>query len=382
MARKSKEELEKIKKTYNVQELYSWSKFNTYCTDPYGFYLKYIMHEKETRNSIYGVSGGVCHQIIEDFYSKELTYEQMLEEYEEKLFEMNMAELKYNRSDEVANKKIADKYENCIRLFYQQHIPIEGKVIIEQFVTIKVGKHVFQGYVDFIHKDEDGNYNILDWKTSTIYSGKKIDKEKNQLVLYAESLVQRGIPIEKIKIAWNFLKYCKVTYTQSGKDKVTKLHKTSIGKYSRHQWVDSIKNNLKMWLTKSEQYDELEVEDMIALACENNNLDNIPQEIQDKYKLEDCYVYIPLDQEVINELNNKIINTIKEIEDKRIEYEETKDDRVWWTNITAADEFFFYNLSGYSVNQHKPFKEYLEDSNKFVIDVNKDNDEMDWLKDL
>jgi len=137
-----------------------------------------------------------------------------------------------------------------------------------------------------------------------------------------------------------------------------------------------------MWLTKSEQYDELEVEDMIALACENNNLDNIPQEIQDKYKLEDCYVYIPLDQEVINELNNKIINTIKEIEDKRIEYEETKDDRVWWTNITAADEFFFYNLSGYSVNQHKPFKEYLEDSNKFVIDVNKDNDEMDWLKDL
>ncbi len=48
-------------------------------------------------------------------------------------------------------------------------------------------------------KDKDGNYNILDWKTSSIYKGEKALNECGQLVVYAIGLHQMGVPFEKIK---------------------------------------------------------------------------------------------------------------------------------------------------------------------------------------
>lgn len=381
--RKTKQELENIKKKYNVKTLWSWSKYNLYKTDPYGWYLKYIKHEPETKTSIYGVSGGTCHDIIENFYLRKIKYEDMIKEYELKLFEMNVAGLKYNRKDEKANEKIANRYEDCIRLFYQQHIPIKTKVITEQFVTININNNIFQGYIDFIHKDEDGNFVITDWKTSTIYVGKKIDKEKGQLVLYAQSLIQKKVPLEKIKIRWNFLKYCKLTYTLAGKDNVTKKHKISSKNVLRNEWVKSIETNLRMWLTKSKQFNEFEIEDMVLKAIINNNLDNMPKEIQEKYFLEDCYIYIPLNKESINELNEDIIDTINEIKSNIKVYDTTQNDKIWWTDIDKTNEFYFANLCGYSAKQHKPYKEYLDNINLFIKDK-KENDEVDdsWLNDL
>lgn len=382
--RKTKEQLNQIKEKYGVDELWSWSKYHSYKTDPYGWYLKYLKHEKETKQSIYGVEGGVCHDIIEQFYLGEIKYEQMIEEYENKLFEINLSGLKYNRKDKKANEKIANKYEECVRLFYKEHIPIKHKAITEQFILIKVGKHIFQGYIDFIHKDENNNYIITDWKTSTIYQGKKIDKEKGQLVLYAEGLIQKGVPINKIKIRWDFLKYCKLTYTLAGIDKETKQHKTSTKNVLRNEWVKSIESNLKMWLKKIKQYDELQIEDMVATAIENNNLDNMPEDIQQKYKREDCYVYIPLTKDSIDELKEDIIDTINEIKLNKKAYDCTEDDRIWWTTIDKSNEFYFANLCGYSAKQHKPYKEYLDDLNLFVKDRENNEEETDdsWLNEL
>ena len=61
----------------------------------------------------------------------------------------------------------------------------------------------------------------MDWKTSTRYSGKKIDQESGQLLIYAEGIRQAlGVPLEDIICEWNFLKYVTVTYEQkNGKKK-------------------------------------------------------------------------------------------------------------------------------------------------------------------
>ena len=100
MARKSRDFLEKLKKKHGVNEIWSWSRYHNYKIDEYGYYLKYIKREKETETNIYAVSGGFIHDCIEKFYNKEIAYENMLPFYEDKLFEMNLSELKYNRSDE------------------------------------------------------------------------------------------------------------------------------------------------------------------------------------------------------------------------------------------------------------------------------------------
>lgn len=389
MARKSKEYLEKLKQKHNVDKLWSWSRYHVYKSDPYSYLLRYILGERETRSSIYGVSGNNCHDIVEKFYMNELKYEDMAKEYELKLYEMNLAGLKYNRKDEDKNNKIADDYENNIRLFFREHIPIESKVICEQFVTIKVGDNLFQGYVDFIHRDRDGKYVITDWKTSTIYQGKKIEEERGQLVLYAESLIQRGIPIENIKIQWNFLKYCTVEYEMFTKDKETGEFKIKQLNTLRTEKIPkSIENNIRSRLKKLD-YNELQIEDIVQTAIENNSFDTLPDEIKGKYKWYDCYVEIPLTQAIVDNLKEDIINTIEEIKIKEKEYAQTEDDTVFWTEIDARNQYFFANICGFSPKQHKPYQEYLDSLKLFEMDgetkrlkTGSNTDDLSWLDDL
>lgn len=384
--RKSKAYLEKIKNKYGVDELYSWSKYHLGKTDPYGYLLRYILKEKETRYSIYGVSGGKCHDILEDFYTGKLQYDDMIKEYDMALYEMELAGLKYNRSDEKKNATIAKKYEDNMKLFFVGHIPTEGKTICEQFIVIKVGKYIFQGYIDFIHKVGD-KYHIIDFKTSTIYTGKKIDEENGQLVLYAESLIQLGVPIENIVIGWNFLKYTKVNVLTTTKDKETKLEKTRSKNCLRTEWVSEMKSYLTKLLSKLTEYDELEIEDMVQTACENNNLDNIPEHIKSRFTKEDCFVQIPLTQDTIDDLKHNIETTIDRLKEKELEYAETKDDTLFWTVIDKKNEYFFNNLCGYNGKQHKPYGEYLDTINMFTREPKQSNksndkDDLSWLDDL
>ena len=381
--RATKKQLDKLKEKYSTDTLWSWSRYNTYKNDPYSYMLKYINHIKETKLSIYGISGGGCHDIIERYYRDELKYQDMSQAYEDLLFDMNMKELKYNRKDEAANKKIADKYEECVRLFYKQHIPVKTKMILEQFITVKIGEYLFQGYIDALTKDEEGFYNVIDWKTSTMYSGQKVIKESGQLVLYAESLIQRGIDINKIKICWNFLKYCIIEQQlKSFEDKEKTIHKIRETKCLRNEWVSKISTNLRMWL-KQDGLEEVEIDELVSEAIKNNNLDNIPEEIRDKYKMKDCYVYIPITQELVDNLKTDIIATLDEIGMLEKSYEITKDDRLFWTHIDKQNEFFFSNLMGYSAKVHKPWKEYLEDQNMFGNQkkVKEEKDE-DWMNEL
>lgn len=159
MARKSKEELKALEEKYGVDRLWSWSRYNYYKQDPYGYFLRYVLHAKPDRNTgIYGVSGGNVHDILEKFYGGEITYEQMLPLYEDRLFEMNLAELKYHRGDSAKNEKIAVKYEGSIRHFFKNHQKVENDHKLEEFVVIRISDDiVMQGYIDFLEfiRNED-----------------------------------------------------------------------------------------------------------------------------------------------------------------------------------------------------------------------------------
>lgn len=394
MARLTAEQLDKLKKKFGVDTIWSWSRYNTYKNDPYSYMLRYIKKIPPTRHDIiWGISGGVAHTILEDYYSKEITYEEMVERYEEELFNMNMADLKYHRKDSKMNDKIAEKYEENIKLFFANHETITYKMKIEQFITIKVGKYAFQGYIDFIYKNpKDGTYTILDWKTSTLYIGQKIDKEKGQLVLYAESLRQLGIPLDKIKICWCFLKYLTVHYETVTIEKLedgTKRNKQKTKNCFRNEWVKGIQEDAIKWLKKLE-YEDDEIESLIEEAIEENSLENLPKEVQKKFRVGDCYVYIPLTEEIIDELKEDIIKTLDEIVEKSKEFEKTQDDVLFWTKIDKKNSFFFHNLCEYNTIHHKPYKEYMEQLDLFLTKDNKEStkdlevleEDDEWLKDL
>ena len=64
----------KYVKKFHTNILWSWSRYNIFKTDPYSYFLKYIKGEKEDRrDSIYCVSGGYCHDILEKYYNGEIS---------------------------------------------------------------------------------------------------------------------------------------------------------------------------------------------------------------------------------------------------------------------------------------------------------------------
>ena len=372
MARKTSEELTNICKKLGIDTLWSWSRYHCYKQDRWEYFLKYILHKPEDRNnSIYCVSGGNVHDIIENLYTDKIKYEDMPEAYEDSLFTMNCAELKYNRSDSEKNDSIADKYENCIRHFFRHHQMIQFPHKVEHFITIKISDKIYmQGYVDMLfiepYTDDEGNerkrVHIVDWKTSTRYQGKKIDEECGQLVIYAEGIRQAlHIPLEDIICEWNFLKYVTVTIEQkNGNKKDRYIERNAIG--------ESLVNTAKMWLKYFGYEDNIEkyIDEMIL----NNNIDCLPDKVRAKFEFHDCYVQVPLSKEKIDVLKQDIIDTVEEIDSKKAEYDNTQDEYIFWQEVTDADEFRLQNLSGYSRKLHKPLDTYLKEKELFTNDEN------------
>ncbi len=373
--RKSKDELNSICEKYGVDTLWSFSRYDTYKTDKWEYFLKYILHEKEDRtNSIYCVAGNAAHSILEDLYEGRIEYENMSEKYEDELFAMQCAELKYNRSDSEKNDAIANKYENCIRHFFKNHIVINAPHKVEEFILIKITDDIyFQGYADFIYIekiDDRKIVHIVDYKTSTKYSGNAIETHGKQLMLYAEGIRQAlNIPLEDIICEWNFLKYVTVTLEQkNGNKKDRYIERNAIG--------ESLVNTAKMWLKHFGYEDHLEkyIDEMIL----NNNIDCLPAEVREKFEIKDCYVQIPLSDEKIDELKSDIISTVEEINEKSEEYKKTQDKDIFWQEVTDADEFRLAILSGYSRKLHLPYNEYLNNKELFV---EKEEDKIDNVDD-
>lgn len=355
MARKTYEELKKIMEQENVSRIWSWSKFNCFKTSPFEYYLKYIKHAEEDRQDcIYTSTGSLAHDIIEKFYTGKIKYEDMIGDFEDGWVTLyNIAQLKFDRNNEEKNNSIGEKYYLNLKHFFENHTVLKYKPILEQFVKVKIGNHLFHGYLDCCFKDDDDVYHIIDWKTSTVYKGDKAKKECGQLIMYLLALVEAGVPIDKIKIAWNFLKYCTVQYEQAnGEVKTRDIERFELG--------EKLQANLKVWLKKLGYKDQMD--EYLKMVVDTNSIECLPEDVQAKYKISDCYVYVDVTKDLIDYWKDDIITTIKDIALREKDYEETNSENVWWDTDESvkAQSYYFSTLCGYSGNLHKPYGEYLK----------------------
>lgn len=377
MARLTSEELDKVKKKYNVSTLYSWSRVNCFMTSPYEYFLKYVLRKKEDiDNCAYAPLGGIAHSIIERFYGNEIKYEDMIREFDDGwTTAIEVADLKFDRNDDDKNDSIKNKYRDNLEHFFRNHTVIDSKVMLEKFIATKIGSFVLQGYIDAIYKDSEGYYHIIDWKTSTKYSGKTAEEKCGQLVVYAIGLSQMGVPMDKIKICWNFLKYVSIQYQQkNGAIKTREVERHKIG--------ESLQSNAKVWLKEFGYADQMD--DYLKLLLDTNSIEVLPEEVQEKYVVSDCYVYVDLTEKLINKWQEDIINAIKDICLRKRDYDETGSEKAFWDTDESvkSQSYYFATLCGYSANMHKPYKEYLEklDAQKNGTDLfsgvgeNADND--------
>lgn len=386
--RLTKEELENVKKKYGVDTLYSFSRFDKFRQSRYEYFLTYIKHEDpQGEISPYGILGGECHDLIESFYNGEIEYKDLADAFDTAFAtNIDMLDYKFNRSDEEMNKSIKKKYFENLLEFFKNYKPLPYKMANEKFVAIKVADNiVFQGYIDNVYKDKNGIYWITDYKTSSAYKGKAIEEHSHQLVLYAAGLNQMGVPADKIRIQWNFLKYVNIdTLQKNGKFAHTVSERREIGQ--------KCKAKAKIWL-KTYGFSDDEIDEFANEMLVSNSIDCLPDEVKEKFTIEDCYVEVENWQNIWEELKEEIIETIDEINKLTEEYNLTGDDKLFWDNDEKlkSQSYYLSNLSDYKISQLKDYANYLErqeaekEASEDLLGVGKkieeDND-MAWLSDI
>ena len=420
MARKSKEEMNQIKKDMNVDTLYSWSRFNTWKRDTYEYFLKYVIRAKEDKtNSFYSVGGGTLHDTIEDYYLGKVDKCNLSKIYRDETDRLLTLGLRFDRTNKEKNDKIALKYLSCNQHFFDNFIPVDEaletkKMTLEEFITIKVGHFGFIGYIDatqeYIDKEGKDKLKIIDWKSSTIYKGEKVIKERGQLLLYALGKIQEGWAIEDITIGWMFTKYVYVDVPNKDSFKTRIIERNEIGskllasvkaqlkKCRLYDEVDADNYISKLVSTKSlegmpevvfnfvdeiettangelkkafinkvrkailgaEKYTEEVKDEMCSDMILENSIDVLPEEIKSLYTVRDCFVEIPFEMEDLDNLKQDIKDFIVESEKLKFMYSKSEDDSLFYQKIEGNDTYFLANLCGYSSKLHKPYADYLE----------------------
>lgn len=353
--RKTREELDEFMKEKGADRLWSFSRVSTFITSPYEYFLRYVKKVPEDRlDCIYTATGTLAHDILDKFYEKKINYKDMIQEFKDGwAVNRDMADLKFDRNDSEKDKTIAEKYYNDLYLCFKNYIPIKEKICIEPFVTTNIDGNIFIGYIDAIYKDENGIYNIIDFKTSSKYTGDSLKEHSGQLILYAIALNQKGIPFENIRCKFDFLKYVNVSYEQkNGKIKMRSIERSKLG--------SSLNTPVKMWL-KEFSYDEDTSQEYLDNINKLNDLSILPDNVKEKFIIENCYVEVPLDSS-IDKWATKITNTIKDIELREKDYKRTGSEKVFYDTeeSVAKESYYFATLCGYSQNKHIPYRNYLE----------------------
>ena len=367
MARVSKEVLNDLQKQYNTKKVYSWSKLDLFNTDRWVYFLRYVKRVvPDNKTGAYAEIGTVVHDQLQKFYEENVTNQQMVDTLLEKYDECSLKGFKFDKSDDKRNEKIAEKYIYCCKHFLENHKKANGSTKCEVFIPLVLQDRdeenkIIQCYIDFLNID-NGILKVIDYKTSTIYSKKDQEELAGQLKIYALAINKTmGVPLNKISIAWNFLKYISVEYLQqNGKTKSRNIERNSIG--------EDLKAPIKTWAKKL-GYSEEETNKIIDECILLNSIDGLPDNIREKFKISDCLVYVEFKEEDTIELANKMLNVIETIENLEMKYQLTKDEMLFWQDVNSRDEYRLSNLCDYSVEYHLPYKQYLENKiNTFTLD--------------
>ena len=170
---------------------------------------------------------------------------------------------------------------------------------------------------------------------------------------------QLGIPLDKIRCCFNFLKYCTIKYEQkNGAIKYRNVERCKIG--------ESLQSNAKTWL----KHFGYEPDEYLMQMIDTNGIDCLPEEVREKYEITDCHVDIGFNEKLVEKWSNIITETLQDIELREQDYEETKSLQCFWDDEESvkAQSYYFANLCSYSATKHLPYKAYLE---KF--EANKDD---------
>lgn len=342
MKEKLEDKLQELKDSGKT--VYSFSRLGSFNNCEYEYYNTYAKGNRGIDN-VYTLMGSLLHDNIEDIYSGKSDIDKLRSEYENKLMELDLLGITF------PNESIGLSWKKDVGHFLKNFNKINSKMLLEKLIVFEVSDGIYmQGYIDSIKPSDKGKpyVEIIDWKTSSKFSGKKLNEAGRQLLMYKVGL-EDNTPFKVDKIMWFMIKYVYVCNMQ----KNGKLKKKMC---NRGKWVKEIRNPLEKELYKL-NIDEFEVELLLDKATEDNSLDCLPKEVQEKFFLEDCFVEYDVTDEKIEELRQYVVDMVNVIESKDV------NDKSDWKPVEINKQTSFYCSVLCGHRKHCEFyKKYLEEN--------------------
>ena len=318
-------QLDNLKKKYGVDRTWSFSRVNSFHNCPKEYQKHYLEHLKLDSGNVYTEFGTFSHNTIQSLVRGEIKYDEMYPKWQDEVGNWEVDPNSY----QFDNDKIKTGYiANLNHYFKHTQVPAGSQFETEKPVLATIGdnnKYVFVGYVDTQYVDEDGNLVLIDYKTSSrsSFSKAKLPEKSLQLMLYAIGKHQHShLPYSKIRCMFDMMKYVTVHYQQeNGK------WNTSVQERSR--WVAKMEKKLATKL-KKQGYAQDKADESIQVAIMANNLDNLPEEVQDQFLLENYVIELDITEEACQ----KVAKTIEQKCDEIMEFEAlSKEDQDTWIEV-------------------------------------------------
>jgi hypothetical protein len=332
-----------VPEQYKNKPIYSFSRLNTFNTCEHEFYLGYIL-SKPKKPNIYTVLGSEVHSILEGLMRNEISNEEAVILFQQKVLECDILGITF------PSEKIKSNFLMSIEHYLQNYKPIpckDFKLEMEFYTSVGQSDTCILGYIDLIALRDNGDVEIYDYKTSTIYDKKALKEHGRQLLLYALAL-KKNYNTNVNKVAFNFLKYVDIEYFNGKRVKKIRCQRNAIIKTLYDYLLDELFAIGKI---------DFEVELLLTESSITNTISNLPQEVKDKFTFNDCLVECSIDEESIKDLEDFVDSTVSKINSKDKNYSS------WQPLEIERNSFYCNTLCSYRGNICEYHKQYLEEYN-------------------
>ena len=77
------ERLNALKEQFETSSVFSWSKIDTFKTDKWLYYLKYVSKvPADNKTGAYAVMGSIAHDQLQKFYEEDITNQEMVDNFD------------------------------------------------------------------------------------------------------------------------------------------------------------------------------------------------------------------------------------------------------------------------------------------------------------
>ena len=306
----------------NKVKLWSFSELEQWNGCQLSYKLQRIDRVPQLHSS-YSFYGSLAHDIQEVYVLGNIEYKDMLQQFKTRLERLKTLGVLLPK-DRKGGLTIQENYEKCLKDYFRHnYTEISKDVRVEVEVLNQIGEHWILGYIDYlkINRKENGKFyvDIIDFKTSTIFTKEEMKEKARQLILY-KILLEKSFPnIVVERVGWDFMKYVNVYYNSKSSKKSRK-----------DNYIEPYYDKLIEELGEEK---EKEIKKWIKTKT-------IPKEYQYLLNVQNCYVYYFVTQEDIDDITTYVEHTTKEVELGLEKNEFTNRDYV-------NEQFFCDNLCGF-----------------------------------